>query len=239
MNSNRKTAIIVGVLFLAGYVGVFVGDAISGPVLNAPDYLSNVYPNKIRVIIGMLIEVLLNDVSVVGIGVMLFPILKKYGEGIALWYAGMRVIEAVALIVGTISALSLITLSQEYIAAGAVDTSSFQASGALALAVRHWAADVMLTVFFIVGALILYFILYKSKLVPRFVSIWGLISVASLIIANVSGVPDLTYGFHPGQILYFPIMSSEVLLAIWLIVKGFKSTAIAPGFAKSDMMEGE
>ena len=86
---------------------------------------------------------------------------------------------------------------------------------------RHWAADVMLTTFFIIGALILYFMLYKSKLVPRFVSVWGLISVVSLIIANVSGVPDLTYGFHPGQILYFPIMTSEVLPAIWLIVNGY------------------
>ena len=56
MNSNRRTAIIVGVLFLAGYVGIFVGGAISGPILNDPDYLSNVYPNKIRVIIGMLVE---------------------------------------------------------------------------------------------------------------------------------------------------------------------------------------
>ena len=235
MNANKKTAIIVGVLFLAGYVGVFVGDAISGPVLNTPEYLSNVYPNKTRVIIGMLVEVLLNDVPVVGIGAMLFPILKKHNEGIALWYVGMRVIEAVALIVGAISALSLITLSQEYIAAGAVDATYFHASGALALAVRHWAGDVMLTVFFILGALILYSVLYTSKLVPRFISVWGLISVASLIIANVSGVPDLTYGFHPGQILYFPIMSSEVLLAIWLIVKGFNPSAIAFGSVKTDM----
>jgi len=234
MDSNRKTAIIVGVLFLAGYVGVFVGSAISGPILNAPDYLSNVYPNKTRVIIGMLIEVLLNDVAVIGIGVMLFPILKKYSEGIALWYAGVRVVEAVTLIVGTISALSLITLSQEYIAAGAQDASYILASGALAKALRHWAADVMLTVFFIVGALILYSMLYKSKLVPRFISVWGLISTTSLIIANVVGVPDLTHGFNPGQILYFPIMTSEFLLAIWLIVKGFNSSAIASGSAKTD-----
>ena len=231
MDANRKTAIVVGVLFLAGYVGVFVGDAISGPVLNAPDYLSNVYPNKTRVIIGMLVEVLLNDVPVVGIGVMLFPILKKYSEGIALWYAGMRIVEAMALIVGATSILSLITLSQEYIAAGAVEASSFEASGALALAVHHWAASVMLTIFFIIGALILYLMLYKSKLVPRFISVWGLISVASLIIANVSGVPDLTYGFHPGQVLYFPIMTSEVLLAVWLIVKGFNPSAATSGTA--------
>ena len=234
MNSNRKTAVIVGVLFLAGYVGIFVGGAISGPILKDPDYLSNIFPNKTRVIIGMLVEVLLNDVPVVGIGVMLFPILKKHSEGIALWYVGNRVIEAVTLIVGTISALSLITLSKEYIAAGAADASYFQASGALALAGRHWAADVMLTVFFIVGALILYSMLYKSKLVPRFISVWGLISTTSLITANVVGVPDLTHGFNPGQILYFPIMTSEVLLAIWLIVKGFNPSAIASGSVKTD-----
>jgi hypothetical protein len=226
MISSRKTAIIVGVLFLAGYVGIFAGGAISGPIINDPDYLNVVYPNKTRVIIGMLVEVLLNDVPVVGIGVMLFPILKKYGEGIALWYAGMRVIEAVTLIVGTISALSLITLSKDYIAAGAVDVSIIQASGTLALAVHYWAADVMLSVIFIVGALILYSILYKSKLVPRLVSVWGLISTASLIAANVLGA-DLTQGFQPAAILYFPIMTSEALLAIWLIVKGFNPSAIA------------
>jgi len=232
MNSNRRTAIIVGILFLSGYVGIFLGDAISGPILNSPDYLSNIYPNRIRVIIGMLVEVLLNDVPVVGIGVLLFPILKKYSEGVALWYVGNRVIEAVTLIVGTISALSLITISQEYLAAGAAEASGFQASGALALAGRYWAADVMTTVFFIIGALILYSILYKSKLVPRFISVWGLISTASLIAANVLDVPDVTQGFSPGQILYFPIMTSEVLLAVWLIAKGFNPSAIASQSAK-------
>jgi len=232
MNSNRRTAIIVGILFLSGYVGIFLGDAISGPILNSPDYLSNIYPNRIRVIIGMLVEVLLNDVPVVGIGVLLFPILKKYSEGVALWYVGNRVIEAVTLIVGTISALSLITISQEYLAAGAAEASGFQASGALALAGRYWAADVMTTVFFIIGALILYSILYKSKLVPRFISVWGLISTASLIAANVLDVPDVTQGFSPGQILYFPIMTGEVLLAVWLIAKGFNPSAIASQSAK-------
>jgi hypothetical protein len=226
VNANRRTAIIVGVLFLAGYVGVFVGDAISGPIVNEPDYLSIIYPNRIRVIIGILLEVLLNDIPVVGIGVLLFPILKKFGEGMALWYVGMRIIEAVTLIVGSISVLSLITLSQEYIAAGAVNASSFQASGALALAVRSWVGDAMLVVFFIGGALILYMILYRSKLVPRFISVWGLFAVASLIIANVLGVPDLTHSFQPTMILYFPIVVSELLLAIWLIVKGFNPSAV-------------
>jgi hypothetical protein len=221
MKTSRRTAIIVGALFLAGYVGIFAGDAISGPVLNSPDYLRDAYPNRIRVIIGILVELLINDIPVVGIGVLLYPILKKYGEGLALWYAGTRVIEAVTLIISKISVLSLITLSQEYISAGAPDASVFLLSGTLALARRHWAFDVVNTVFFIVGAVMLYSMLVKSKLVPRIISIWGLIAVTSLIAANIIGVPDLTQGFRPGQLLYFPIMTSEILLAIWLIAKGF------------------
>jgi hypothetical protein len=230
MTSTRKTAIIVGVLFLVGYLGVFLGSAFYAPILDAPDYLINVYPNKTRVIIGMLIE-LINDAAVIGIAVMLFPILRKHSESIAVGYVGFRVIEAVTLIVGKISILSLITLSQEYVAAGAPDVSYFQTLGALALAERSWAGK-MTVVFFILGALIFYYILYKSKLLPRFISVWGLIAVASLITANVLGVPDLTQGFQPAMILYFPIVLSELLLSIWLIVKGFNPSAIASEFAK-------
>jgi len=230
MNSSRKTAIIVGVLFLIAYLGIFLGSAFYTPILDAPDYLSNVYPNRTQVIIGMLIE-LINDAAVIGIAVMLFPILRKHSESMALGYVGFRVIEAVMLIASKNSILSLITLSQDYIAAGAPDASYFHALGALALAERYWAGK-MQVVFFILGALILYSILYKSKLLPRFISVWGLIAVASLVTANVLGVPDLTQGFQPAMILYFPIVLSELLLAIWLIVKGFNSSAIASGFEK-------
>ena len=95
------------------------------------------------------------------------------------------------------------------------------------MAGRHWAFDVVNTVFFIVGAVMLYSMLVKSKLVPRIISIWGLIAVTSLIAANIIGVPDVTQGFRPGQLLYFPIMTSEVLLAIWLIAKGFNEDQMA------------
>ena len=226
MTSHRRTATIVGALFIAGYVGVFVADAISSPILNAPNYLSQVYPNKLKVIAAALVELILNDVAVVGIGVLLFPVLRRYSEGVALWYAGTRIIEATTLVVSKISTLSLITLSQEYMAAGAPDASYFKLSGAMALAGRHWAFDVINTVFFIIGAVILYSLLLKSRLVPRFVSIWGLVSVAALTVANLIGVPDLTQGFSTGQLLFFPIITSELLLAIWLIAKGFNPPAV-------------
>lgn len=232
MNSNRKIAIVAGVLFLTSYCGVFVGSAFLGSILNAPDYLTNIYPNKTQVIIGTLFE-LINDAAVIGIAVVLFPILRKHSESVALGYVGFRVIEAAMYIVGKTSTLSLITLSQEYIAAGAPDASYFQASGALALAKHHWDGQ-MAAIFFLLGTLIFYYLLYRSKLLPRFISVWGLIAVALVITALGLGVPDLTQGFNPGQILYFPIVVNELFLAVWLIVKGFNPSAIASGSAKTD-----
>jgi hypothetical protein len=224
MKTYRTTAIVAGVLFLAGYLGIFLGSSFYAPILDAPNYLNNIFPNKTQVIVGVLIE-LINDVAVIGIPVVLFSILKKYSERLALGYFGFRIIEAVVLIVSKTSLLSLITLSQEYLAARTPDPSYFQTLGAVALAERDWASQIQV-VFFVLSALIFYYVLYQTKLLPRFLSVWGFIAVASLIAANVLPVPDLTQGFNPAQLLFLPIFISEILVAIWLIVKGFNPSAI-------------
>lgn len=226
MNTTRRTAIIVGILFIVGYIGIFAGGAVYGPILNAPDYLSLVYPNRTQLIVGMLIE-LTNDVAVIGIAVLLFPILKKYGEGIALGYIGIRIIEAMILVVSKISLLSLIPLSEEYLSTGA-PAPYYEALGLLTLGQRFWASKLQVP-FFLIGALILYVMLYRSKLVPRFISVFGLFAVASLTAANLIGAPDPTQSFQPAMLLFAPIFVSELLLAVWLIVKGFSQDAVAAG----------
>jgi hypothetical protein len=220
--------VVVGVLFLLGYVGVFLGSAFYGPVLDAPDYLSWIYPNRTQVVTGMLIEIV-NDVAVVGIAVLLYPILKKIGESLALGYFAFRLIEALVLIVSKFSLLSLIPLSQAYLAAGTPDASYFQGLGTVALAQRDW-ASVIQVIFFVLGALTLYWALYRSQLVPRFISIWGLIAVAALSVANMLDIPDPTQGFEPAMLLFAPIFLSEILLAVWLIVKGFSVDATGAAF---------
>ena len=223
MKTYRKTAIITGLLFLAGYLGIFLGSAYYAQILDAPDYLNQISPNRNQVIIGMLIE-LINDAAVIGIPVMLFPILKKYSERLALGYFGFRLVESMVLIFSKLGLLSLITLSQTYIAAGSPESSYFQTFGAVALAERDWASQIQV-VFFVLSALIFYFVLYQTKLLPRGLSVWGFIAVACLIAANVLPVPDLTQGFNPAQLLFMPIFVSEILVAVWLIVKGFNPTA--------------
>ncbi len=231
MTSDRKTAIIVGILFIMNYLGVFIGSAIYTPVINAPDLLGNIFTNKTQLMTGMAFE-LMNDAAVIGIVVMLFPILKKYSESLALGLVGFRFMEAAMLVVGKISILSLITTSREYVEAGTRDAACYQVIGASALAEHYWAGQ-MTTVFFILGALIFYYILYQSKLLPRFISVWGFLAVASLTTANVVGVPEMNQGFHPAMILFLPIVLNELFLGTWLIAKGFNPHSIASDSAKN------
>jgi len=214
MNSNRKTARIVGALFLTVMVTWFIGSELIESILNAPDYLINVYPNRFRVIIGVLFE-LIQVAAVVGIAVMMFPILKKYNERIALGYVVFRILECAMLIVAAISPLLLITLSQEYLKVGVPDASSFQALSTLFIALREYWTLLMLAIFYSLAAIMFYYVLYQTKLIPRFISVWGLIG-ATLTLAT----PLL------GTLLGIPMGLNELFLGVWLIVKGFNPSAI-------------
>ena len=221
-NSSKKTAIIVGALFLIAMATSLIGGAILiEPVLADVDYLTNVSVNETQVLIGVLLE-LINGTAVVLIAVMMFPIFKKYDEALALGYVAFRIIEAVVIIAAVVSPLTLIALSQEYVTAGAADAAYFQSLGASLLAARaHW-AGLLLGLTFSLGALIFYYLLYKSKLVPRWISIWGVIGATLILTWNLL---DL-FGISAGMILALPIIVNEIFLAIWLIVKGFNSSAI-------------
>jgi len=227
MNTNRKTARIVGLLFITATVASSLSFAISDPILNAPDILVTVYANITQVIIGVLL-LLIDCAAVVAIPVMLVPIFKKHNEALALGYVGARIIESVILIVGTIILLSLLTLSQEYVQAAAPDASYFQTLGTLLLAVYEWALLVGIMIVFSLTALILNYLLYQSELIPRWLSVWGLIGATLLLAVGLLEI----FGFNLTEILSIPIALQEMVFAVWLIVKGFNSSAIASGSAK-------
>jgi len=231
MNSNRKTAIIVGVLFITGTVAGILSLVFSGSILGAPDYLTKVSANENRVVIGALFELIMAAV-LVGVPLMMFPIFKKHNEPIALGYVGARIIEAVGDVVAAISLLSLLTLSQEFVKAGAPDASYFQALGTLLLAVREWTAAVGVTIPFSLGALMFYYLWYRSKLIPRFISVWGLIGTPLYLAAGLLGMFGISRFSTISTSLFLPLAVNEMFLAVWLIVKGFNSSAIASGSAK-------
>ena len=229
MNSYRKTAIIVGVLFITAMVTGMLRFVILDPILNAPDYLINVSTNENQVIIGVLFFFTM-AVALVGIAIVIYPILKKQNETLALGYVGARIVEGVLFIVAILAILTLFRLSQEFVKAGAPDASYFQTLGDLLLAVRYYAYNVLWPITLGLGALMFYFLLYKSKLIPRWLSVWGLIGAPLFPAAWLSLFGSTISGFF-----LLPLVVNEMVLAIWLIVKGFNLSAIASLSANTDI----
>ena len=231
LDSLKRTARIVGALFLTAMVGSLVGGvAFVEPSLTAPDYLTVLSENETRVIVGVFLE-LVNGIAVLGIGVFTFPILRQRDEHIALGYLGLRIVESVFCCVIVISPLSLITLSQAYVRAGAADAAYYQAAGALSIAEREGVAGLLIPVFFGLGSLLFYRALYQSRLLPRSISVWGFVGAALILVLNLLLAFGVQVG-SAGMVLALPIISNEILLGIWLIAKGFDPSATASGAAE-------
>jgi hypothetical protein len=233
MNTSRKIAITVGVFYIAATVAGMLSLVFTEPILEEPLNLINVSANENQVIIGALLELIM-AVAVAGIAITVYPVLRKHNVSIAIGYVGARIVEAVIFIIGVISLLTLLTVSQEFVEAGAPDASYFQTLGDLLLASRDWGGHVVLDVaVFPLGALIFYYLLYQSKLIPRWLSGWGLIGAilywaASLLVTFALVSPFST--IH--VVLQAPLGVQEIVLAVWLIVKGFNPSAIASPSAK-------
>lgn len=221
----RKTAVGVGVLFWISNLATLVGSVVSGPIPSAHEALTNTYPHATQWLVGTLITHI-NDAAIIGYAVLLFPVLKRFGEGLALGYVVFKALEATMLVVSAGVLLSLIVLSQRYLAAGATDTSFFPVSADLTLQQAFWASRLG-TLAYLVATPVLNYLLYRSQLVPRFIAVWGFIAVLLLATGLAIGIGDPTRGFQPGQLLVIPIILWELFFATWLIVRGFRGSAAA------------
>jgi len=232
MNSNRKIARIAGVLFITATVASILSTSFTGSILGAPDYLIRLSANGNQVMVGALLA-FISAAASVGIAISLYPILKKYNEGLALGSVGFRLIEGVFYIVGIIGLLLLLTLSQEFVKAGVSGSSYFQTLGTLLLAVRDWVGFVFAVIAFCLGALMYYYVFYQSRLIPRWLSGWGFIGAALCMVAGMLVMFHLIIPVSTIHIiLNLPIALQEMVLAVWLIVKGFNPSAFASGSAK-------
>ncbi len=229
MNSDKKTAIIVGVLFITELVVHTMGSTPIEIILDAPDYLIKLAANKNQVITGVLLETICAAFLLI-IGFMMYPILKRHNKTAALGYFGFRIVETVLVVGMSIVHLLLFALSQEYIKAGATDASYFQTLGVLLNGAYIFILQIDI-IFYSLGCLILFCLLFKAKLVPRFISVWGLIAV---VISLIGLVVDML-GANVNIVIYtLPLGLCQIFLAIWLIVKGFNSSVIASQSAKTD-----
>ena len=232
MDTNRKTAIIVGVLFIIGTVAGILSVVFTSSILNAPDYLMKVSANENKIIIGALF-VLVMGFALAMVPVMMFPIFKKHNEALALGYVVFRgALETVTYIASVICWLFLLILSQEYVKAGVPDASHFQTLGALLLKGNDSISTILVIVFSL-GALMLYYLFYQSKLIPRWISGWGFIAILLHLVTGFLILFHLQSPFSTINIVMnLPIFLQEMVMAVWLIGKGFNPSAIASGSIK-------
>ena len=234
MNTYRKTAITVGILFIVCTVTSILGPSLAVSI-NSPDYLHQLAGNPDQIILAALLEFIWAATGA-GIAIGLYPLLKKYNGALALGSVGFRVVENVFVLIGTLSLLSLLTLSQEFIAAGAPEASSFQTLGTLLLALRDWQLHVISGLAFSLGVLMYYAILYRSNLIPRWLSGWGVLGAVLALAATVLASFTRDFGLESVHTyLHIPIGLQELVFAVWLIVKGFNPSAIAALSAKKGL----
>jgi len=233
MNTYRKTAIIVGVLYIIGTVAGVLSVVVTGPILGDSDYLDKVAANANQLTIGALL-VLLMALALAMVPVMLFPIFRKINEVLAVGYVLFRgALETVTYIVMLISWLLLVALGQEYITGGAPDAAYFQTMGAL-LRDGHDAIGTILIIVFSLGALMLYYLLYQSKLIPRWISGWGFFAILLHLATGFLIMFHLMVPFSTiNLVVNLPIGLQEMVMAVWLIVKGFNPSAVASLSAKT------
>lgn len=216
MKLNRNTARIVGILFLIVNITFLAGVLSLESLLSAPDYLSSVSEHNTQLVFGVLLE-LVNGIAYLGIAMLMYPILKQYNISMTLGYVVFRILEYVTQIIADLSPLSLLKLSEEFVKAGAPEASTFQTLGTLTLAERN-SAFLLVSIMFGIGALFFYYVLYQSKLIPRFISIWGFIGGIA-VLANA--VLDM-FGYPPGNLGVIMLLN-ELFLGVWLIVRGFSA----------------
>ncbi len=239
MNNYRKTAIVVGLLFITATVTNVVGNLLfSNPVLEAPDYLVSASAHANQVATGALLE-LIAAFACAGIAIGLYPVLRKHNEGMALGSVGLRVIEGIFYCVAVLPLLSVLTLSQEYAAGTSASAAFYQASGSSLLAIRDWAGQLGV-IAFTLGALMYYSLFYRSKLIPRWLSGWGFLAAAFSLASALLSLFGQVVPLSPvSLVLNLPIGVQEMVLAGWLIVKGFTPSAIAAGSLSAKPATGE
>lgn len=232
MTPERKSAIWVGVLWIMATAFPVASVLPWNALDDGAGILANAATHKNQLIAWTLLN-LVGAVAAAGVALMFYPILNRVADtsvekGLALWYVGTRITEGGSYLVAVLATWAFLPLSREFVAAGAPTASHFQTSGNLLQTTSDLALTLAQSVF-AVGALMLYYLLIHSRLVPRWLSLWGLVAAPLFLIASLSFLWTGDTNSTLANILFVPLALQEMVLAVWLIVEGFDPAALASG----------
>lgn len=224
MEPERKSGIIVGTFYIAATLSGILSLTFLGTVLQGQDLLTNISENELSLKIGTIFELIMG-ISVASIAIAIYPVLKRFRSSIAIGYFGARLVEAMLFLINVICLLSLLTLSREFTEASVFGEPRFRTIAELLVNIREWGVHIPLDIaVFPVGALLLYFTMYHTKLVPRWISAWGILGAILYLMAGLFVLFEIIQPLSTNQVLLdVPLALQEMVLAVWLIIRGFNS----------------
>lgn len=237
LDSMRKTALVAGVLYLITFISSIPAVLLLGPVLSDPNYIVGAGADT-QVIGGAFLD-LINALACIGTAVALFSVVRRQNEGFALGFVTARMFEAAVIVVGVVSILSVVTLRQA--GATGADAASLVTTGRALVAIRDWTFLLGPSLIPGLNALLLGYLMYRSRLVPRLIPTLGLIGGPLLIssaVGTMFGVNDAVSLWSGVALL--PIFFWELFLGLWMTFKGFQRSAplMVEAAAQATSLEG-
>lgn len=225
MTSTRRIAFIAGVLYLVTFIASIPAVMLLSPVLDQASYIVS-SGSDTRVLFGTLLDVV-NALACIGTAVVLFPVVKRQNESLALGFVTSRVLEAAVILIGVVSLLAVVTLRQDVGTAAGADTASLVTTGRALVAVRDWTLLLGPGLMAAVNATLLGTLMYRSGLVPRFIPTMGLIGAPILVASCLGTLFGLWDQFSPvALLLVLPVAAWELSLGTYLTVRGFRPSPI-------------
>ncbi len=230
MTAHRVPARIFGLFFIFTFLSYGIGTGLIDSVITRQDFLSNVNVNQTQVAIGVVLMALVHTVFNIGMLVIMLPILKPYNVYLAYGYLISSVAATAILVVGAIFLLLLLPLSDEYVNASSVTIPTIEMIGELLKKGSFFGYHMGMALWSI-GGMLFVAVLYTSKLIPRPMSVWGMIGYLVLLLGSISEM------FRHNDIVeivsVIPGGLFEITLSVWLIIKGFNGSAIGLELSKA------
>jgi hypothetical protein len=219
MNTINNTSKVLGAAFLLQAVSSLVSNAfLMDPLIvpgNIIGTMTNIANNAMQVRAGILGD-MVTALGIIFLGAILFVILRKQNEKMALVALGFYILEAVLLAVSRLVTFSLLRISQESVIAG--HPAYLQSLGNLTFETMHFGFGALAMLAFCLGAILFYYLLDKSRIVPRVLSLWGLITVVPCLIATLFNL----FGYEVPFFVYLPYAPFEFVIGAWILVKGIR-----------------
>jgi hypothetical protein len=223
---NKRNAIPTGLCFILAAVTSIMGKLLYAPVLANPDYLTTGFLHSNQVVLGAVFELIL-AVTAVGTGMFMYPILRKVDESLGLGYVLFRTLEVVFILVGLIGVLALLTLSKSFMASSTPDSNQFHAIGEVLKGVHDWAFILGPNFMLGINTFLYSLIFYQSALLPRKIALLGLIAAILICVASLLELFGVIQQVSVAGFLFaVPIFIYEMIIAIWLLSKGFNLKAL-------------